>query len=83
MEQQTPIPPKSSLGFPFILSKIVTPKFPSIVPHFTTPSTHQGRIFFALLAMNGALPAELKFRENTVTVNTLSNTNLVASVQVY
>ena len=38
----------------------------------TTPSTppplHLWCIFFALLAMNGPLPAELKFRENTAHV---------------
>ena len=47
------------------VSEDLAPKFPGIDPHSTTPSTHQGRIFFALLAMNGPLPAELKFRENT------------------
>ena len=39
------------------------------VPHSTNPSltrkVHLWRIFFALLVVNGPLPAELKFRENT------------------
>ena len=37
-------------------------------PHSTAPPGEK-HILFALLSMNGPLPAELKFRENTETVN--------------
>ena len=37
-------------------------------PQESVPLAH---IFFALLPMKGPLPAELKFRENTVAVGTI------------
>ena len=58
------------------VSEDLAPKFPFNVPHSTTPSTPQGHLFFALLAMNGPLPAEPKCRENTAKVANVSFTNL-------
>ena len=55
------------------------------VPHSTNPSptrkVHLWHIFFALLVVNGPLPAELKFRENTgisrVLLNNISLFSLI------
>ena len=58
------------------VSEDLAPKSPGSVTHSTTPSTPQGHIFFALLAMNGPLPAEPKFRENTAKVANVSIENL-------
>ena len=38
------------------------------LPPFPAGKCTSGAYFFALLAMNGPLPAELNFRENTATV---------------
>ena len=36
------------------------------IPPLPSPQMHLSRNFFALLAINGPLPAELKFKEKTV-----------------
>ena len=40
-------------------------KSPTALPHLPSKKVHLWHIFFASLAMNGSLPAELKFREKT------------------